>query len=383
MVTDSILPFHRGGKEVRYREIARRLARRAEVHIHTMNWWSGKRTVKDGPVTLHAISPHVPLYARERRSVPQAIVFAIACLRLLTARFDVLEADHMPYLQLFVLRLVASVRRTSLVVTWHECWGPDYWRDYLGTAGLVGWWFERLAMRLPDKIIAASEETAARLRAATGDRTPVIVAPNGVDLHLIDEVTPDADARDVVVVGRMLSHKRLDLLIDALGLLQRQGRPATCRIIGDGPERDALIRRAGERGVRHLIDFRHDVGEAERLYSLLKSARVFAFPSEREGFGIAVLEALACGLPVITTSAPDNVANQLVARAPGSMVCEPTVTAFADGIAAMLASRSAARRPAWLTGFDWDEIAGRVGDVLLEESTEAPSLSQRSVVDYA
>jgi hypothetical protein len=90
-------------------------------------------------------------------------LFAACCLRLLFARFDVIEADHMPYLQLFPLRIVASLRRKRLVVTWHECWGPDYWRSYLGHPGRVGWLIESAAMRLPDSIIAASPQTAARL----------------------------------------------------------------------------------------------------------------------------------------------------------------------------------------------------------------------------
>ena len=39
-----------------------------------------------------------------------------------------------------VLRAVATLRRKRLIVTWHEVWGPEYWRDYLGALGRVGWW---------------------------------------------------------------------------------------------------------------------------------------------------------------------------------------------------------------------------------------------------
>ena len=178
LVTDAIGPYHRGGKERRYLELAHRLANRAEVHVYTMNWWRGGAIRHDRGVTYHAISPLLPLYSGPRRSIRQAVVFAVCCLRLLFVRFDVIEADHMPYLQLLTLRLIATLRRRRLVVTWHECWGPDIGAAYLGRAGAVGWFFERVAMRLPDTIIADLPQTAERLR-ELGCRVPIVVSPSG------------------------------------------------------------------------------------------------------------------------------------------------------------------------------------------------------------
>ena len=138
------------------------------------------------------------------RASAAGIVFALACLRLLTRRFDVIEADHMPYLQLFTLRLVATLRRRRLVVTWHEVWGPEYWRGYLGRRGRLAWWVERTAMRLPDEIVAASEETGRRLRAHLGDRTPVTVAPNGIDVAAAEAAPAAPSPTTLVTVGRLL-----------------------------------------------------------------------------------------------------------------------------------------------------------------------------------
>lgn len=365
IVTDAIFPYHRGGKEARYRELAPRLAAHADVHVYTMKWWDGPRTRREDGVTYHALCPHLPLYKGRRRSVLQAVVFALACLRLLFARFDAIEADHMPYLQLFPLKLVALLRRRKLAVTWHECWGPDYWREYLGAPGRVGWWFERTTMQMSDAIIAASAETGTSLRAQLGESVPVVVAPNGVDVAAIRAAQPDARATDIVAVGRLIEHKRIDMLLDAVAVLAAEGRTVTCRIVGDGPEAGALAAQARELGIDDRVEFRDDVDDADELFGLLKAGRVFAFPSEREGFGIAALEAIAAGLPVVTTSAPDNLARHLVERSARGRVCAPEAVSLAQGLARALDDEHAPESDDWVGDYDWELVTRRVAGALL------------------
>jgi glycosyltransferase involved in cell wall biosynthesis len=375
MVSDAIYPYHCGGKEIRYHELARRLAEQAEVHIYTMQWWKGPRERTEGAITFHAISRLHRLYTKDRRSVSQAVFFALACFRLLKAKFDVLEADHIPYFQVIVLRVVATLKRKPLVVTWHEVWGRSYWRHYLGRVGFAAWIVESLAMRLPDHIIAASPQTAERLRAVGVYRGPITEAPNGIDIDVIRNVSPDAAATDLVVVGRLMAHKRIDMLLDAVAELHAKGIPVTCRVIGDGPERLSLYRHARTLGVENAIDFRHDVGEQKDVYALMKAAKVFVFPSAREGFGIAVLEALACGLPVVTTSAPDNLAQHLAARSSRSIVCDPSAPAVATAVKRILAERASrssvgdesgdeSSEP-WLADYTWETAATRVAAALI------------------
>ena len=371
LVTDAIHPYHHGGKEIRYYELCRRLAPLADVHVYTMHWWDGPRVRTDESVTFHAVCRLLPLYAGTRRSYREAIFFALACLRLLVNHFDVLEVDHIPYFQVLVLRFVATLKGKRLVVTWHEVWGPAYWRDYLGRLGMVAWYIERLAMRVPDHIIAASPQTAERIRTILGHHTAITVAPNGIDMDAARSAYADASATELVAVGRLMGHKRIDMLLDAVALLHAEGIPVACRIIGDGPERSALYERAQALNIAHAVDFRHDVNGEKELYSFIKAAQVFVFPSEREGFGIAALEALACGVPVVTTSAPDNVAQYLVAKSRRGMVCEPTAAALAATVRKLLArpnqisSPTADNEDGWLNHYTWDAMALQVAGVLL------------------
>jgi glycosyltransferase involved in cell wall biosynthesis len=366
LVIDAVAPYHHGGREARYHELTRRLSDRASIDVYTMRWWQGPAKRVDGDVTYHAISKLRPMYANGRRALPQAMFFALGCFRLLGRDFDVLDADHIPYCQIPVLRLIATVRRKRFVVTWHEVWGPEYWREYLGRLGRVAWSIEWLAMRLPDHIIAASPETADRLRSILGTSASITVAPNGVDLQAIRNASPDTSVKDIVVVGRLISHKRVEMLLDALALLHADGVPATCRVIGDGPARQELHDRARALGVIDSVDFRHEVREQKDLYSLIKAARIAAFPSDREGFGAAVLEALACGLPVVTTSAPDNLAQHLVARSARGVVCDPSAQALADSIKGILiaADDHGLADESWLDDYSWDATAAKVAAAL-------------------
>jgi histidinol-phosphate phosphatase family protein len=287
-------------------------------------------------------------------------------------QFDVLDADHMPYFQLFILRAVAALKRKPFVVTWHEVWSRSYWFSYLGWPGLIGWLVEWLSMRMPTAIIAASPHTAERLNTALRGRTPITTVPNGIDVAEIRSVYPDADVRDLVVVGRLFDHKRVGMLLDAVALLHARGVAVTCRIVGDGPERNALHQQARRLGVDQDVTFHHDVAEPKDVYALLKASRIFISPSAREGFGIAVLEALACGVAVVTTSAPDNLAQHLVARSARGVICEPSADGIATAVQQLLTepgrlSPEEFDGDPWLEDYDWDLMAERVAEVYLRE----------------
>ncbi len=360
LVSDSVYPYHSGGKELRYHEIGQRIGGEVDLTIYTMRWWDGPVEHRDGAILYRALCDHQELYVDGgRRSIRQAIVFGLASARLLFRRFDVVEADHIPYAQLFVLKLVTLLRRRRLVVTWHEVWDAAYWRAYLGRLGIVAAAAGRLAMLLPDEIIAASPESADRLRGLVRRGTTVTVAPNGIDVGRVRAVAPAASGTDLVFVGRLIEHKGVDLLIDAVADLRDAGEPLTALVIGRGPHLPALRAHAAARGVEHLVTFRDDVETADEVYAAMKAARAFVFPSVREGFGIAVLEALACGLPVVTTSHPDNLSQHLAQGSGRGHLCAPDAAGVATAIRAALRDEGTTPE-AWLATYDWDVVARSV-----------------------
>ncbi len=370
VVCDVIHPYSRGGRELRYQLLLPWLTEHADVHVYTMHWWGGKKDYTNCGITYHAISPLLPLYTRNRRSVWQGLRFGLASLRLLGRRFDVLEADHIPYFQVFALRLVASIRQKPFVVTWHEVWSRSYWLEYLGWTGWLAWSMERLATRLPDRIIAASPQTAERLQRLVGGRTSITTVPNAVDLNAIRSTFPADKRSDIVAVGRLIAHKRVDALLEVVALLHSRGLPVTCHIIGDGPERSSLVEQAQALGLSHAVEFSPDVSEQKELYGFIKAAKLFVSLSAREGFGIAVLEAIACGVPVLTTCAPDNFAQHLVTRYSRGVVCDPDPDAIAAAAAEVLGDKEdgpgvPATDP-WVADYDPRAIARRLAGVYLQ-----------------
>lgn len=320
-VSDAIWPYNKGGKEKRLYDISTRLASRGhDVHIYTMKWWTGANTKKEDGVTLHAVSPFYPLYARERRSVKQGILFAIHCLKLIRENWDVIDVDHMPFFPLYTTQLVCWLKGKKMTATWNEVWGREYWVRYMGPSGIVAALIERISVMLPDKIISISPHTTEALKKNFHPTQPITTIGIGVDAEHIRSIKPSNNRSDIIYVGRLLSHKNVDVLLDAVALLAKEYPKIRCIVVGKGPEEKSLHTQAQELGIEQNVEFMHEVENIDDVYALMKASTVFVLPSSREGFGIVVLEANACGLPVITTNHPDNAARHLIHAANGHQV---------------------------------------------------------------
>ena len=361
LVYDAVYPFQKGGGERRFHEIGRHVS---GVELYGMKGWPGpaRTTTVDG-VRVHALCRARPLYTLTgRRSMLQAVLFGLACLKLLWKRFDVLDCCGFPYFSLFACRLVATVRRKPLVSTWHEVWGPAYWRAYLGRLGAVGWAVERLAVRMPDEIITVSGTTARRLRQELRYRGPIHLVPNGFDPVAVERAGRADDDAEVVFTGRLIAEKRVDLLIDAIAVLAAEGTKARCRIIGDGPERAALEIRTLTRDLTGQVAFAGVLAHGDDVLATLKTARVLVLPSFREGFGMVVLEANACGIPVITVRHPGNAAAELIEEGVNGWVVEPTAAALAAAIRrALTRPTDASRITAHVRGYAWPTVVAEHG----------------------
>ena len=363
-VSDAVYPFNKGGKERRLWEISRRLqSMGVEVHIYTMKWWIGKRTLDLENVQLHAICKRRPLYDGERRSIVQALMFGLATLKLLFARFDVMDVDAIPYFPVFAGRIVCGLRQKRMVATWHEVWGKEYWQSYLGRLAPISAVTERLAAHMPAEIIAYSQQTTNRLVDELGVTAPISTIELGVDLAAIRAEERSILRSDILFAGRLLTNKNVDLLLRAVALMKEDRPEICCRIIGEGPERSRLESLRIELGLERNVAF-HDFFPGSEIYGLMKSATVLALPSTREGFGLVVLEANSCGLPVVTVDHPDNAARHLITAGQNGFVVKADAASLAEFLslaivrAPLMDPFASAQRSGRLR--DWDDVAAAV-----------------------
>lgn len=321
-VYDAVYPWVKGGAELRIHELGKRLSLQGhDVHLFGIKWWEGENVLQYEGMTLHGVCKARDLYVNGRRSISEALVFSVKLFpALIKERFDLIDVSVFPYFSCFTVKAVSILKKTPAVFTWHEVWG-DYWHEYLGKRkGILGLAVETAVAKISKDNIAVSEWTRNRLEALPGKGKKIAVLPNGIDLKLISEIKPaghgskgseEGKIYDIIFAGRLIKEKNVDFLIRAVSLLKKDTPDICCCIVGDGPERDALERLTIDLGLPENVKF-EGFQEYRELIGKIKASKALVLPSSREGFGMVVIEAFACGVPVITVKEKYNAAQGLV-----------------------------------------------------------------------
>jgi len=372
MISDAAYPFNKGGVEKRNWDIALRLKDRGyEIHLITAKWPNmNDECVVDG-VTIHGVGEIDNFYVAGKRSILGSIKFSLGLIpHLLNNHYDVYACDQFPLIHIFPVRIITWLRRKKLILTWYEVWGK-YWFDYHGRFGLIGYLIEKIVVRLPDKIISLSEQTTNSLVGVLHvDPANVETIANGISFAYINGVSPSLESSDLVFVGRLLAHKNVDVLIDAVEKIVKKIPDTTlrCLIIGDGPEREALEQMVSEKHLEGRVVFKGIVERMDDLYGLMKASKVFVLPSTREGFGITVIEANACGLPVITVDHHQNAARHLIRGNQTGYVSKLEGDALAEKIMLTLENQAAMKSSCveFSKQYDWEELIIRLEQVYLK-----------------
>jgi glycosyltransferase involved in cell wall biosynthesis len=376
-LSDAVYPFHHGGKETLHYERSIRLARRGHaVRILTMHWWPkrSRSIVRDG-IVFQSVAPRTAIYSSKGgRSIWEAVVFGMGSLRLLwSPPFDVLDVDQFPFTPFFAAKLVCRLRDRPMTATWYEVWDRDYWHAYMGRLGPVGFFLQRFAARSADLIFADSRLTARRLTEWLGvDPSRVLVVSPGVDVGAVP-APAQSKAVDCIFVGRLLAHKHVDVMLRALALTPG----VSGLIVGSGPEKERLIALARELRITDRVRFESpDTHEA--VLDRLRTARLMVFPSTREGFGVAVLEANACGVPALVVQHPDNAALELVRDGVTGIICDLGPQPIAAQIRKYLAdpplqTRMTKAALANAASYSWDAYVNKMEAALKSLVGEIPS----------
>lgn len=223
------------------------------------------------------------------------------------------------------------------------------------------------AMEGAGRIIAVSEALKAELVRLGIPGSKVEVLRNGVDARLFEPGSREETRKRlgmgraplILTVGNLVEEKGLDLVLRSARLVD----DARLVIVGEGPERARLAALADELGTRHRVQFIGNLPQSS-LASMYAAADVLALGSTREGWPNVLLEAIACGTPVVAT-AVGGVREIVSADIAGEVVSERNELEFASALKRVLArpaERAAVRSHA--LAFSWEPIVRRYHEIL-------------------
>jgi glycosyltransferase involved in cell wall biosynthesis len=285
------------------------------------------------PVELLGISP--------RRHPLKCLVAIGAALRRFAPN---VVHTHLYYANVLG-RLAMMGREPRVVTTLHN---PDYtYESRLSPLFAIRKILDRITgRRRNDLFVAVSGAVAADYQKHMGWPN-IAVIPNGVDVWRFTPGPPGPESQHwipgewrLLSIGRLHPQKGHSVLMEALARLRGEGLAVGLVIAGDGPLRASLSALAEALSVGSSVRF---LGAVEDVRGLLRSADAFVFPSRYEAFGVALLEAMACGCAVVA-SRTGGIPEIVREGESGILVPPGDPVAIADAIKTLIAQEGLRRR---------------------------------------
>lgn len=251
--------------------------------------------------------------------------------------------------------------------------------DVFALRGRIADSLRRHVVRRATAITAVSDELKSRLIAAGSPSEKIIVQPMGIDAQhtFTPNNTFSAHQNKLLFVGRLVEKKGLKLLLSVWPKLRRHHPTLTLDVIGDGPEIDNST--PAPEGVHFLGALSN-----EQLPRYYRQSGLLVFPSieatdgDSEGFGLVVIEALACGCPVVASDLPQlqtikTLCNGVQFIPPNNATALYTALNIALENRSQLASAALADREIIIHNWDWCKTATRYINILTLISRATPN----------
>lgn len=292
-------PVMTGGVEVRNFFLAKYLHQRHELTVLSSKQ---KRNIREKEAGyLKRISCSFP-YGQSKALLKRQF-FSLACIFFgLKVDFDVIDASGL--FNYWPALLLGFLKKKPVFFWYADVWVGS-WLKKFGWRGIFGEIMERLILFFGRRVnyIAISEYTKTNLINRKIDENRIMVIPLGVDE---EEITTCFDKFwDLIVVNRLVEYKNTVEIVNALRILSTQNKQLIRQvaIIGDGEEKSALEEQIAREKLNSVIKIISGLTHSE-VIKQISLAKIFVSASLVEGFGIAPVEAAACGLPCILKNIP-------------------------------------------------------------------------------
>ena len=301
-LVDKSAPWYVGGYEDRVWNLARKLSAQDEVRVFTS---------LDANCRLESVEFErcAPRTFHERvtggRSLPHSLLFSVCLLHSPFRSWvpDRVILEAIPYVQLWTVRRWITSGPWKTVLNINEAWSSySYFRGVMSSPSrAVVNRSLQTAVNYSDGVIAISRNTSNHFKKKYRPKS-IRVIPMGVDFSRDQLQRPNALSRsiDICSIGRLVSIKRVNDVVRALSYLKSEtGWDGECVIAGEGPLRGSLESLTRSLGLGENIEFVGLIDDNSK-FDLLRRSKTFVLASEREGFSLVTLEAMACGaVPVV------------------------------------------------------------------------------------
>ncbi len=291
-----------GGAEVLAQRLATGLVRRG-LPLTVLTGRYGKEPYQEEvngvPVLRHFVGVYIP--------VVHEVCYLLSLARELLVRRNEYDVIHVfqTNLSACVASLIGKKLGKKIVTTCHNSGDQG---DIAALSSLPGGrHLLHLVCENVDGATGVSKDVIHQMLAVGFSRKRTWYVPNGVPHPFRGRIKRDSLRSRLglgkgeicaLFVGRLAVEKALDLLIDAWGDITQRYHGARLVLVGDGKSRAGLEKRAREKGVEEAVVF---AGKVDDVESYLRAADVFVLPSVTEGMSMALLEAMALGLPVVAS----------------------------------------------------------------------------------
>ncbi|MBI4417846.1 MAG: glycosyltransferase family 4 protein [Ignavibacteriales bacterium] len=337
-----------GGAEVHLHEIFKRIAARGHSITLFCSWYSGAaadevidgiRIMREGGRNLFNYRVY-PRYMRQFRS-----------------QFDIIVDDinKIPfYTPLFV--------REPLVGILHHFFGKSIFAETHppGALYVLGaeWLAQRVYRNTPMAVV--SESTKQELLSYGFREENLFLVPNCVDHIAYTLGHQDFQGHVIGYLGRLKNYKSIEDLLQAFAIVLRDAPDARLVIVGEGDARKTLERVARGIHITGKVEFRGFVPLEEKV-RLLRSMNFVVNPSSKEGWGLTVIEANACGVPVIASDVP-GLCDSVLDDKTGLLYEYGNIEQLAAKMLLLLRDRALRSRLSvgaleWAQQFDWNNSA--------------------------
>jgi glycosyltransferase involved in cell wall biosynthesis len=264
------------------------------------------------------------------------------------------------------------VRRRGIVNLVHHVHREQWQIIFTGPVGRFGWWLEsRVAPRLYRRhaYVTVSEASRADLVGLGVDPARISIVHNGIDAPRPDLPAQRQTAPTICVLGRLVPHKQVEHALEAAAVARTSLPDVRVEIVGAGYWRNEIAQHAERLGIADAVTFHGHVSD-ERRDEILAGSWLLLAPSIKEGWGIAIMEAAAHGVPAIAYRSAGGVCESIVDGETGWLVDDlaelekRTEELLRDEALRTRMAGSAAQRAA---SFDWDRAGRHFAQVLRRE----------------